>query len=169
VSALDVSASARKRIRPVRRPYAHAVAAARELCAPLGMRDWDDIDVEAIAVEAEIDCILPRPLRRCEGQLLRSRATGEALIAVREDLYGTRRARFVIPHEIGHKLLHVAHDVLPRCTGDLVGLTRAEQRLEGEASDAGCEIVMPEALFAPACRGAAPSLDALRESAIARG
>jgi hypothetical protein len=147
----------------MRRPYAHAVAAARELCAGLGMRDWKDIDVEAVAVKAEIDCILPRPLGTCEGQLLRSRATGAALIAVREDLYGTRRANFVIPHEIGHKLLHAAHDVLPRCTSDLAGFTRAEKKIEGEASDAGCEIVMPEALFAPECAGAAPPLDALRD------
>lgn len=150
---------ARRVIRPVRQPYAHAVAAARGLCTPLGMREPRDIDVEAIAQTLGA-LVMPRPFPRGEGHLLRDRVTGASIIAVRDVFVGMPKWRFVVAHEIGHLLLHPHLDALPRCTGNVDRLPPGARKLEGEASDAGCEIVMPEAWFAPRCCGL--ELDGLR-------
>ena len=154
-------------MRPVRQPYAHAVAAARDFCAPFAMRDPHDVDLEALAMTKEA-IVLPRPFARGEGHLLRDRASGRALIAVKESVLGTPKARFVVAHELGHLLLHEDLDVLPRCTGDVAKLPPGARRAESEASDAGCEITMPEAWFArelDACASRAPTLEELRAMA----
>ena len=154
----------KREIRPVRQPYAHAVAAARELCAPLGMREPRDVDVEALAY-LKGALVVPSRAPRGEGHLLRDRATGAAIIAVRDVFYGTPKGRFITAHETGHLLLHPDLDALPRCTGTVERLPPGARRLEGEASDAGCEIVMPEAWFTRALGAGAPAFDHLRAMA----
>ena len=154
-------------MRPVRRPYAHAVAAARDFCAPFGMRDPHDVDLEALAMTRDA-IVVPRNFARGEGHLLRDRASGRALIVVKEDVRGTPKERFVIAHELGHLLLHEDLDDLPRCTGDVAKLAPGARRAESEASDAGCEITMPEAWFTrkmDECASRAPTLDELRAMA----
>jgi hypothetical protein len=125
------------------------------------MRDPRDVDLEAIAMHLGA-LVEPRSFPRGEGHLLRDRATGTALIAVRADLYGTQKGRFVAAHEIGHLISHPDIDALPICTGDVARLPPGARRIEGEASDGGCEILMPEAWFAPSCAGRAPALGELR-------
>jgi Zn-dependent peptidase ImmA (M78 family) len=135
------------------------VAAAQAFCAPLGLREPRDRDLELMLMKAGALVIPGRS--RGDGHLLRG--PRRSLIVVREELYGTPEGTFVIGHEAGHLLLHHALDDLPICTGERAGATRgtlATRRAEGEASDVGSEILMPEAWFAPLVRGTAeaPSL-----------
>ncbi len=120
---------------PVRRPYAHAVEAARAFCAPLRMREPRDVDVEALAMRAGASVILPRKRTRGEGHVLRGRAEDGGIVAVREDVYGTPKGSFVVVHEIGHMLLHHQHDELPICTGASVAAPPRARKTEGEASE----------------------------------
>jgi hypothetical protein len=144
------------------------VQAARDLVAPLGLREPRDIDVEAIAERAKARAILPMRFTRGEGHLLRGR-NGAAIIAVREDVYGTPKGSLVVLHEVGH-LLHPHHpDALSLCTGASKRAPKTAKVSEGEANDVAAEIGMPEAWFAPRCNGEAPSLGALRDLAATFG
>jgi Zn-dependent peptidase ImmA (M78 family) len=87
------------------------------------------------------------------------------LVAIKDVIWCTRHGRFVLAHEIGHLLLHAEHDVLPACLDGTAKLAAGARKIESEATDAGCEIVMPEAWFAPDCRGEAPGMDRLRAMA----
>jgi IrrE N-terminal-like domain len=152
-------------LRPVRRPYAHAVDAARALCGPLRMCDPGDIDVEALAHLAGADFLLSHPRVQGEGHTLRASGGAWGLVAIAQSIWWTRHGRFVLAHEIGHLLLHAGYDVLSACLESGAQLAPGARKIEGEASDAGCEILMPEAWFAPGCRGAAPGGNELRAMA----
>jgi hypothetical protein len=152
-------------LRPVRRPYPHAVDAARALCEPLGMCDPGDLDVEALAHLAGADVLLSHPRVQGEGHTLRASGGARGLVAIGESIWSTRHGRFVLAHEIGHLLLHAGHDVLSACLESGAQLPPGARKIEGEASDAGCEILMPETWFAPGCRGAPPGMTELRAMA----
>jgi hypothetical protein len=154
-------------MRPVRRPYPRIVEIVRAFVGPLGMRDPRDIDALALAHAAGARFIMPAAKVRGEGHTLRARdANGpkHALVAIAASIWGTLHGRFVLGHETGHLLAHADHDVLPVFMGS-APLAAGARKIEAEATDAGCELLMPEAWFAPACRGAAPGLGELRAMA----
>jgi Zn-dependent peptidase ImmA (M78 family) len=171
VSAKREGVTARARapsIRAVRQPYPEAVAAARAFMAPLGIRDPRDLDLEMFA--SRKGAIVIPGVTRGDGHVLRG--ARHALIVVREDLYGTPAGLFVGFHEVGHLLCHHALDELPVCTGERVGGTPGTRRIEGEASDAGAELAMPETIFRPLVideEGSAPTLDAIEHAAACFG
>jgi IrrE N-terminal-like domain len=156
----------RLEMRPVRRPYAHVVEAARRLLEPLGIREPRDVDVAAIAHAAGAEYVVPSAKLRGEGHTLRARGGGgRALVAIADTIWGTRHGRFVAAHEVGHLWMHAEQDVLPVFMGSATRLAPGARKIEAEATDAGCEILMPEAWFAGACRGAAPGMRELRAMA----
>jgi Zn-dependent peptidase ImmA (M78 family) len=147
----------------VRRPHPGATAAAKKLVEELGIRSPREIDVELIAAHHGV-AVRRRHLAHEEGRLLRG--SGVSMIVVSEEAYASEKWRFVIAHELGHHLRHPGLDQFEICTdADMGTWYRADP--EQEANDFAAELLMPEALFAPACDRNRPSMKDVREAASA--
>jgi hypothetical protein len=138
-----------------------ARAAARKLVDELGIGDPAELDVELVAAHCGA-FVTYRPLRSCEGHLLRS--GGSALIVV--DAEARRHVgkwRFVIAHELGHFLRHPQLDQLKLCTRAQLSSWYRTSGYELEANHFAAELLMPTRLVAPLCDRNRPSLHDVEE------
>src|SRR4051794_17856165 len=92
-----------------------ARSVARDLRASTGIESPADLDLERLAAHLGV-MVLWGPLAREEGHILH--ADRFAIARIDERLRGSPRGRFVVAHEIGHRLLHREVDHFARCTGE---------------------------------------------------
>jgi hypothetical protein len=139
-------------VKKVRTPRAGAVAKGKEIAAERRLQDPEDIDIALLAASYGVFAIA-RPLAREEGHVLRG---GEvALATIASWTCQTPRWRWVLAHELWHKLMDGVRDDFARCTqAEPVGHLGPET----SANDFAGEVLMPEAMFAPRWRAGEPTL-----------
>lgn len=120
-----------------------------------------EIDVEAFAAHYGLR-VVSGGLEGAEGRLVSDGKRG--LIRISDRVTHEARRRFVIAHELGHHLIHVAKREVSLCTdGDLVRYEPGGA--EPEANYFAAELLMPKALFASRCAVANPSFAVIRDLA----
>jgi hypothetical protein len=139
-------------MRRIRRPGAIAATRATAILDALSIRDPEDLDVAMIAAHLGVFGVV-RALDREEGHLLR--AGDVAIASVAAATTATLRWRWVLAHELGHKVCDRTTDDFARCTSS--GLL-AHPGAETRANDFAGELLMPARLFEPRWRAATPSL-----------
>jgi Zn-dependent peptidase ImmA (M78 family) len=129
--------------------------AAHELLAKVKVGGPAEIDLEMLAFVAGGLLIEEGGLETAEGRLVAAPNVGGS-IRVKTGLHPGRK-RFTIAHEIGHYVLH-PHEPQDRqhVSKDFAIWHDASE--EAEANIFAAELLMPEFLFKPRCRGRAPSL-----------
>lgn len=126
---------------------ARAAAAAQDMLSKLGICAPHHIDVELIAAHHDI-CLHYRPMTQQDGHLLRAK---RSLIVIDERARRSHKWRFVVAHELGHYVLHAAHDQLLACTDADARRGYATSPLEQEANAFASELLMPTSMFGPMC------------------
>lgn len=120
---------------------------AEGLIARYGIRDAQDLDIEAIAFDADME-VEYRPLAGCEATLV---GVGNHAIATVSPSPVRGRERFSIGHELGHWLLHRGRSF--RCRVDDPDQNLASDRtLEQQADRFAAHVLMPALLFQPAVK-----------------
>lgn len=115
--------------------------------AELGIRDPQDLDVEAIAFDSGVR-VEYAPLSGCEAMLV---GVGSHAIATIKPSGVRGRERFSIGHEVGHWELHRGRSF--RCRVDDPSLNlESDATLERQADDFASHLLMPGALFNPAIK-----------------
>jgi hypothetical protein len=113
----------------------------------LGIRDPQDIDLEAIALDAGMR-VEYAPLNGCEATLV---GFGSRAIATIRPSGVRGRERFSIGHEIGHWELHRGQSFRCRVDEPAQNL-ESNSTLEREADEFASHLLMPTMLFNPAVR-----------------
>lgn len=129
--------------------------AARDLLTKIKVGSPQEIDLEVLAYAAGGLLIEVGGLDTAEGRIVSSPGKGGS-IRVKAGL-NPGRSRFTIAHEIGHFVLHpsVPHDRRHSAQDFTIWHDASE---EAEANLFAAELLLPEFLFKPRCRGTAPSL-----------
>jgi Zn-dependent peptidase ImmA (M78 family) len=125
------------------------------LLAKVKIGSPQEIDLEVLAYTAGGLLIEEGGLDTAEGRIVASPGKGGS-IRVKAGL-NRGRTRFTIAHEIGHFVLHplVPHDRQHSARDFTIWHDASE---EAEANIFAAELLMPEFLFKPRCRGQVPSL-----------
>ena len=135
---------------------------ARKVLDRFHVENQEAIDLETFAWHLGKLKVKVGGLSGAEGRIVASPRGG--VIRVRPNLNMGRR-RFTIAHEIGHFVLHQRNVVDKTAQRkDFTVWTKATE--EAEANHFAAELLMPEHLFAPSCRGE-PNIRRLRELADA--
>lgn len=138
-------------------PGQQAEARLREL----GIRDPKDLDVEAIAADADMRVVYA-PLSGCEATLV---GVGQRAIATIRQSNIRGRERFSIGHELGHWERHRGRSFQCRADDPTLNL-ESDRRLEREADEYSSHLLMPSFLFNPAIKPLKwPTLAQLQELA----
>jgi hypothetical protein len=145
-------------VRKVRTPRDDAAAKGRAIVAERGLRGPEDLDIALLAASYGVYAVA-RPLALEEGHVLRG---GEvALATIASWTRRTPRWRWVLAHELWHKLMDGLRDDFARCMqAEPVGLALhvGHRGPETSANDFAGEVLMPEAMFAPRWRAGEPTL-----------
>lgn len=140
-----------------------AAARAREIIESWHITDPSQIDVYAIAA----DCgayIIERPLKGCEGRLLRRGKQG--VITVRADIREHGKRRFVAAHELGHFEIHKKANQIEICSDEaLLYWYKHIRKEEPEANAFAAELLLPTNLFQPRCKGMDPGMELVKDLA----
>lgn len=140
-----------------------AAAKARAIIESWYITDPSQIDVYAIAADAGA-YVVERPLKGCEGRLLRRGNHG--VVTIRPDIREHGKKRFVAAHELGHFVLHKKANQIELCTDEaLLYWYKHVRREEPESNAFAAELLLPAHLFQPLCKGMDPSMDAVKELA----
>lgn len=122
---------------------------AEAVIESLGINSVDDLDVEAIALDAGIEVVY-EALSGCEATLV---GVGDRAIATINPSGYRGRERFSVGHEVGHWMLHRGRSF--RCRVDAVEDNFSSSAvLEKEADTFASHLLMPAALFQAAIQGA---------------
>jgi Zn-dependent peptidase ImmA (M78 family) len=126
--------------------------------ADLGIKDPDDIDIEAIA--AHYDCFVrDGGLSGADGRVYAN--DKRAIIRVRKDITDIGRRRYIIAHEFGH-VRHKHNLTLSFCSD--TDMARYESGdAEVEANAFASELLMPHKMLKPLLEGGAPSFEVVEE------
>ncbi|MBK9132435.1 MAG: ImmA/IrrE family metallo-endopeptidase [Gammaproteobacteria bacterium] len=108
------------------------------------IRDPRDIDVEAIAIDAEMQ-VQFRKLNGCSATLL---GIGDRAIATISPSGNKGRDRFSIGHEFGHWSMHRGQSFYCRAQ-DFGNYTKADKRKEKQADEFSAHLLMPTSLLRP--------------------
>ena len=137
-------------------------AATRKLLTDLMVAAPDEIDLKTIAWRLGRLRIEEGGLDTAEGRIVVP-SKGGGTIRVKSGLSNGRK-RFTIAHEIGHFVLHPREGLdISDTTASFTVWNNADE--ESEANFFAAELLMPEFLFKPRCRGPIPSLALLDELA----
>ena len=140
-----------------------ARSAATQLLSELRIRAPSEIDIELIAAHRGLTPIY-KPLKNEEGHLVRGADVG--FIVVNRRFEGTRKARFVIAHELGHYVQHPGVDQFELCTDSDLHAWYQTSGAEPEANAFAAELLLPSMLFVPKCNKInKPNLHHVREFA----
>lgn len=132
---------------------------ARELLKRLRVSAVEEIVVEEIAAFHDL-FVVDGGLSGAQGRLVHR--GGKGIIRIQTGLTQVARRRYIIVHELGHRLLHPDRDAL--CAErDFVRYEPGNA--ETEANAFAAELLMPRALFEPVCEVARPSLEIVRQLA----
>jgi IrrE N-terminal-like domain len=115
--------------------------------AELGITDPSDIDVEAIAFDAQM-LVEYEDLDGCEATLV---GVGDRAIATVRPSGVRGRERFSVGHELGHWEMHRGTSFSCR-VDDPDSNLRSDKPREKEADEYAAHLLMPSALFNPAVR-----------------
>jgi hypothetical protein len=127
----------------------------------LGIRDPQDLDLEAIALDAGVR-IEYAPLNGCEATLV---GFGSKAIATIKPSGVRGRERFSIGHEVGHWELHRGQSFRCRVDDPSQNL-ESDSALEREADEFASHLLMPTMLFNPAVNAFKwPTIDQMQEVA----
>jgi hypothetical protein len=118
--------------------------------AGLGISDPSDIDVDAIAYDAQM-LVEYDALEGCEAMLV---GVGDRAIATIRPSDVRGRERFSIGHELGHWEMHRGRSFACRADDPDRNLTSDKPR-EREADEYSAHLLMPSALFVPAAKSLA--------------
>jgi hypothetical protein len=129
---------------------------ARSIVDALGFKNPEAIDIEAIAMLRGLVCI-SEAVTGAEGRLVRGAAGG--VIRAGSGTKNEGRRRFTIAHGIGHYELHGDKNRTSCSAADLDAWGESAKEEEYQASVFAAELLMPERLFAPRCRGVRPCLE----------
>jgi len=132
------------------KPKARAIIEALRIDSP------ELLDVEAIAALRGLICETGG-IAGAEGRLVRG--PGGGVIRVNSGIRNEGRRRFTIAHEIGHYELHASNETNACTNADLDCWGAFGKEDEFQANIFAAEVLMPETLFAPKCRGVRPSLE----------
>lgn len=141
-----------------------AAAKARAMIEALRIDAPELIDVEAIAALRGLICE-NGGISGAVGRLVKG--IGGGVIRVRNDVRNEGRRRFTIAHEIGHFELHTARDSSSCTSADLDCWSAFGKEDEYQANVFAAEMLMPEKLLAPRCRGVRPCLECVDQLASA--
>ncbi|MFN8140414.1 MAG: ImmA/IrrE family metallo-endopeptidase [Fimbriimonadales bacterium] len=121
---------------------------AHEIIDSYGLREPDEIDLEAIALDQGVD-VRYAPLVGCEARLVR---LGDRGIVTVDHSHGlTGRTRFSVAHELGHWNMHQHINQFWRCSNaNIFRYDGAPEELEANAFAA--ELIMPTAMIRPQVR-----------------
>ena len=136
-----------------------AVQKARSIVEALAVDDPKLIDVEAIAMLRGLVCVTGG-ITGAEGRLVRAGVGG--IIRVGDRSTNEGRRRFTIAHEIGHFELHRRKDRATCAVADLNCWGTLGKEEEYQANVFAAELLMPDRLFAPHCRGVRPGLEQIQ-------
>ncbi|MFN9470992.1 ImmA/IrrE family metallo-endopeptidase [Acidovorax sp.] len=118
---------------------------AEALIAELGISSPKEIDVEAIAFDAQVEVVY-EPMTGCEATLVGYRDRAIASINPSEF---RGRERFSVAHELGHWHLHRGRSFRCRVDDPSANLS-SDRKFEKEADTFASHLLMPTALFGPA-------------------
>lgn len=110
----------------------------------LGIRDPQDLDLEAIAFDAGVS-VRYAPLSGCEATLV---GMGSRAIATIKPSSVRGRERFSLGHELGHWELHRGRSFRCRVDEPMLNL-ESNVTLERQADEFGSHLLMPTPLFTP--------------------
>jgi hypothetical protein len=113
----------------------------------LGIRDPQDLDLEAIALDAGVR-VEYAPLNGCEATLV---GLGSRAVATIKPSGVRGRERFSIGHEVGHWELHRGQSFRCRVDDPSQNL-ESNSTLEREADEFASHLLMPTTLFNPAVK-----------------
>lgn len=147
-------------------PFLHAKREAQEIIERFHISAADQIDLSAIAGFHDIYCIEAK-LEGADARLQLINNTG--MITLRADIPEVGRKRFAVAHEIGHFVLHRAHQHIRACSEVEFLQWYDKCTEEPEANVFASELIMPETLFARQCRGMKPGFGAVAELATIFG
>jgi len=135
-----------------------SVAAARRILEECDVQHARDIHIEAIAARCGA-MILPGKQATARGSI--TRAGRYAVIRIPENSMGKPWGRFTGAHETGHNCLHPLVDHFEQCHGEKDDERRSGTawRIEREANHFATELLIPEALGAPMCTAARPTVE----------
>lgn len=121
---------------------------ARRLIEDLGIKNPEEIDLEAIAFHLGV-AVSQAPLLGAQARLVVRNGRGLIRINALNPYAGARR--FAIAHELGHFELHRQRGDLRLCTdADFLSWYKSSS-IETEANEFAAELLMPERLFRPRC------------------
>jgi len=112
--------------------------------AELGIRDPQDLDVEAIAADAGLT-VRYEPLNGCEATLV---GVGQRAIATIRPSSVRGRERFSVGHELAHWEMHRGRSFRCRVDEPVLNL-ESNVQLEREADEFSSHLLMPRPLFNP--------------------
>lgn len=142
-----------------------AAAKAREIIESWHITDPSQIDVYAIAADSGA-YVIEKPLKGCEGRLLRRGEHG--VVTIRSDIREHGKKRFVAAYELGHFVLHKKANQIELCTDEaLLYWYKHVRREEPESNAFAAELLLPTHLFQPRCKGTKPGMEAVKELAEA--
>lgn len=119
-----------------------AGASPDELLDELGIRDVQDIDVEAIAQYCNAT-IVYKPLRGCEGQILGFK--DRAIITVDKER-SFERQRFTAGHELGHWMYDRQRMAIV-CTSEMMDSSWQTSSIEKRANEFSANLLLPRRLL----------------------
>ena len=129
--------------------------APEELLGELGIRQPDDIDIEAIAEHCGA-AIRVAHLTGCEARIVGS--GDRAIITVRDDAPATRQ-RFSVGHELGH-WMHDRGTVAFACeTEKMTGPWASGTDCEARANRYAANLLLPASMFKPLAEGRSLTMD----------
>jgi len=125
-----------------------ALVQARRLVSDYGLREPEDISVEAIALDLGV-YVVEAPLKGSSARLIRQGNGG--LVRVNSGIRSEGQKRFCVAHELGHFVLHEKMSQLVFCTSKDMLLGYQQQPEEAEANAFAAELLMPEPFFREKC------------------
>lgn len=134
-------------------------AKARQVLSSLLLKHPCEMEIEDIACSLDV-IVRETGLAGCDGRLLRQGNRG--IISINRAIAEPGKKRLTIAHELGHFMLHQGQSQLEVCTdpGALSCYLR-ERPEEKEANVFAAELLMPEELLVPTCKGLRPNFDSI--------
>lgn len=123
---------------------------ARDFLSSIGYSQPNDLSIEEMVWSLGI-ILKDEKIEGSDGRILMD--SDSAIITVNSEIKYQPRKNFIIAHELGHYFLHRNNTKFFSDTEKTLSDWKNNNSLETEANDFAKELLMPEFLFSPLCKG----------------